>query len=60
MTRGNALNLIKYFISDRPQQIRLEGILSDTNNYNSSVPQSIVLCPVLLVYIYNTYTLIGC
>lgn len=50
MTRGNALNLIKYFISDRPQQIRLEGILSDTNNYNSSVPQSIILCPVLLVY----------
>jgi hypothetical protein len=51
--RGNALNLIKSFISNRPQQVRIEGTLSDINTNSFSVPQSTVLGPILFIIYIN-------
>jgi retron-type reverse transcriptase len=51
--RGNALNLIKSFVSNRPQQVRIEGILSDINTNFFSVPQGTVLGPILFIIYIN-------
>jgi len=51
--RGNALNLNKSFISNRPQQVRIEGILSDVNTNNFSVPQGTVLGTILFIIYIN-------
>jgi len=51
--RGNALNLIKSFISDKPQQIRINGLLSDVQRNGFSVPQGTVFGPVLFIIYIN-------
>jgi len=45
--RDHALNLIKSFISGRPQQVRINGLISDAKTNCFSVPQGTLLGPVL-------------
>jgi len=51
--RGNNLNLIKTFISDRPQQVKMNGLISDVKTNCFSVPQGTVLGPVLFIIYIN-------
>jgi len=49
----NVLNLIKSFISNRPQQVWLNGLFSGDNTNCFSVSQGTVLSPVLFIIYIN-------
>jgi hypothetical protein len=51
--RDNALNLIKSFISNRSQQVRIERTPSYINTNSFSVPQGTVLGPILFIIFIN-------
>ena len=47
--RGPALHWLENFLSDRTQQVTLDGCRSDTLPVTSGVPQGTVLAPLLFV-----------
>ena len=50
--RGSTFRWINSFLSDRTQQVILEGSVSDTVKVTSGVPQGFALGPILfLIYI---------
>jgi hypothetical protein len=51
--RGNVLNLIKSFILNRSQQVRIERTPSDININSFSVPQGTVFGPILFIIFIN-------
>lgn len=51
--RGVANNLIKSFLENRRQQVRVNDILSNVNNLNYGVPQGTVLGPLLFIVYIN-------
>jgi retron-type reverse transcriptase len=51
--RSSALNLIKYFISNRSQQVRIERTPIDINTNSFSVPQGTVLGSILFIIFIN-------
>ena len=53
---GNILNWTKSFLSDRTQQVLVDGSLSHIGNVTSGVPQGSVLGPTLFLVFINDIT----
>ena len=51
--RGSTLNWIRAFLTDRVQQVTVEGATSDSIQVLSGVPQGIVLGPLLFLVFFN-------
>jgi len=47
--RGIANNLVKSFLENRRQQVRINDVLSSLNPLNYGVPQGTVLGPLLFI-----------
>ena len=59
--KGNLLLWIKSFLTNRPQQVILNGSASKTFSVSSGVPQGSVTGPLLfLVYVNNIPEQVGC
>ena len=51
--RGNILNWVTDFLSNRTQYVSLDGFYSESTNVTSGVPQGSVLGPTLFIYYIN-------
>lgn len=51
--RGKAHKLIANYLSDRMQQVRIEGTISDFEKINTGVPQGTILGPLLFIIYVN-------
>jgi len=51
--RGNTLNWISAFLSNRTQSVVCNGYTSSSQNVTSGVPQGTVFSPLLFFYLYK-------
>jgi hypothetical protein len=51
--KGDALNLMKSYLSDRKQYVEIDGIQSDTLVIKTGVPQGSILGPLLFIIYIN-------
>ena len=52
-SRGDPLNWIKSFLTNRRPRVKVGGSISDWSKVKSGVPQGSVLCPILFAIYIN-------
>ena len=51
--RGNVLNLLKSYLTDRVQYVKIDNYISSPNSVKYGVPQGSVLGPILFILYIN-------